>query len=82
MGSAQEQGYQNQFERGWEIINPEQPMTGRVVTAQFMPLRPDLEKYIKEKGKLKDGHSRVEQIHGPLMSLLKVMYMSPTAMAK
>ncbi|HOW10053.1 MAG TPA: hypothetical protein PLX08_09640 [Bacteroidales bacterium] len=50
-GVLRNKGYQNQFESGWEIINPEQPMTGRVVTAQFMPLRPDLEKYIKEKGK-------------------------------
>ena len=26
-------------------------MTGRVVTAQYMPLRPDLEKQVKEQGK-------------------------------
>src|SRR5215210_6488989 len=26
-------------------------MTGRVVTAQYMPLRPDLDKLIKDKGK-------------------------------
>jgi len=50
-GVLRNKGYQNQFESGWEIINPEEPMTGRVVTAQYMPLRPDLEKYIKEKGK-------------------------------
>lgn len=50
-GVLRNKGYMNQFESGWEIINPEEPMTGRVVTAQFMPLRPDLEKYIKEKGK-------------------------------
>lgn len=50
-GVLRNKGYQNQFESGWEIINPGEPMTGRVVTAQFMPLRPDLEKYIKEKGK-------------------------------
>ena len=50
-GVLRNQGYQNQFESGWEIINPEQVMTGRVVTAQYMPLRPDLEKYVKDKGK-------------------------------
>lgn len=44
-------GFQNQFENDWKIIHPGVPMTGRVVTAQFMPLRPDLEKYIKEQGK-------------------------------
>jgi 4-hydroxy-4-methyl-2-oxoglutarate aldolase len=50
-GVLRNKGYQNQFESGWEIINPEQVMTGRVVTAQYMPLRPDLEKYVKDKGK-------------------------------
>jgi len=29
-------------------------MTGRVVTAQFMPLRPDLEKQVKAQGKLEN----------------------------
>jgi regulator of RNase E activity RraA len=50
-GYLRNKGYQNQFENGWEILHPETAMTGRVVTAQFMPLRPDLEKYIKETGK-------------------------------
>lgn len=49
-GVLRNKGYQNQFESGWEIINPDQPMTGRVVTAQYIPMRADLEKYIKEKG--------------------------------
>lgn len=43
-------GYQNQFESNWNIINPDSAMTGRVITAQYMPLRPDLEKQIKEQG--------------------------------
>jgi 4-hydroxy-4-methyl-2-oxoglutarate aldolase len=50
-GVLRNKGFQNQFEGDWEIINPDEPMTGRVVTAQYMPLRPDLEKYVKEKGK-------------------------------
>ncbi|MDX9724754.1 MAG: hypothetical protein RBT38_00090 [Bacteroidales bacterium] len=50
-GVLRNKGYHNQFESGWQIINPDEPMTGRVVTAQYMPLRPDLEKYVKEKGK-------------------------------
>ena len=29
-------------------------MTGRVVTAQYMPLRPDLEKHIKAQGKVEN----------------------------
>lgn len=50
-GVLRNKGFQNQFEGDWTIINPEQAMTGRVVTAQYMPQRPDLEKQIKEQGK-------------------------------
>ena len=50
-GVLRNKGFQNQFEGDWTIINPDQPMTGRVVTAQYMPLRPDLEKQVKEQGK-------------------------------
>lgn len=47
----QNQGYNNQFESGWQIIHPEQVLVGRVVTAQFMPSRPDIDSIIKAKGK-------------------------------
>ena len=50
-GVLRNKGFQNQFEGDWTIINPGETMTGRVVTAQYMPLRPDLEKLIKEQGK-------------------------------
>lgn len=50
-GVLRNRGYNNQFEGDWQVIHPDEAMTGRVVTAQYMPLRPDLEKYIKEKGK-------------------------------
>lgn len=50
-GVLRNKGFQNQFEGDWTIINPDVPMTGRVVTAQYMPLRPDLEKYVKAQGK-------------------------------
>jgi len=53
-GVLRNKGYQNQFESDWQIINPDRPMTGRVVTAQYMPLRPDLEKYVKEQGKVEN----------------------------
>ncbi|MDR1356550.1 MAG: hypothetical protein LBJ58_02640, partial [Tannerellaceae bacterium] len=49
-GVLRSKGYNNQYEGDWHIIHPEVKMTGRVVTAQYMPLRPDLEKYIKEQG--------------------------------
>jgi len=46
--------YTNQFQGDWHIIHPDQIMTGRAVTAQYMPSRPDMEAYIREHGKLED----------------------------
>ncbi|HAQ21187.1 MAG TPA: dimethylmenaquinone methyltransferase [Prolixibacteraceae bacterium] len=53
-GVLRNKGFQNQFEGDWTIIHPEEAMTGRVVTAQYMPLRPDLEKQVKEQGKIEN----------------------------
>lgn len=50
----QESGYRNQFERGWKVINPGERLVGRVVTAVFMPARPDVDSVILANGK-KEG---------------------------
>src|SRR4026209_2294822 len=50
-GILRNKGYQNQFEGDWTIQFPDSVMTGRVVTAQYMPLRPDVDKVMKEIGK-------------------------------
>ncbi|HEX5412314.1 MAG TPA: RraA family protein [Terriglobia bacterium] len=48
-------GYQNQFEPGWTVVNPQkQRLVGRVVTAVFMPYRPDLDSVIRANAK-KEG---------------------------
>ena len=47
----QEAGYRNQFESGWKVLNPGQRLVGRVVTAVFMPLRPDVDSVIQVNGK-------------------------------
>jgi 4-hydroxy-4-methyl-2-oxoglutarate aldolase len=47
----QDAGYRNQFEGGWKIINPGQRLVGRVVTAVFMPRRPDVDSVIRANGK-------------------------------
>ena len=47
----QDAGYRNQFEDGWKVINPGQRLVGRVVTAVFMPRRPDVDSVIKANGK-------------------------------
>ena len=49
------EGYTNQFEGGWKLIQQDVPVTGRAVTALFMPTRPDVEKTIKERGISKQG---------------------------
>jgi len=45
------EGYKNQFEGNWKMVNDSVRVVGRVVTAQFMPSRPDVETKIKERGK-------------------------------
>jgi regulator of RNase E activity RraA len=55
-------GYDNQYEGNWLIIHPDSVMTGRVVTAQYMPLRPDLQQHVKEQGKL-ENRSQVGATH-------------------
>ena len=50
-GILRNKGYQNQFEGDWMVLQPDSVMTGRAVTAQYFPLRPDVDKIIKDKGK-------------------------------
>lgn len=49
-GVLRNKGFHNQYEGDWIILEPEEAMTGRVVTAQYLPLRPDFEKQVKEQG--------------------------------
>ncbi len=50
-GVMRNSGYNNQFEAGWQIINPSKPLAGRVLTTQYMPSRPDIDSMIRAKGK-------------------------------
>lgn len=45
------EGYVNQFERNWKMVNDTVKVVGRALTASFMPSRPDVEKNIKARGK-------------------------------
>jgi 4-hydroxy-4-methyl-2-oxoglutarate aldolase len=47
----QDSGYHNQFEGSWKVINPGDRLVGRVVTAVFMPSRPDVNSVIRANGK-------------------------------
>jgi regulator of RNase E activity RraA len=51
-GVLRNHGYNNQYEGDWHVIHPDSgAMTGRVVTAQYMPSRPDLVNVVKEQGR-------------------------------
>jgi len=69
-------GYKNQFENfagtienGWEILHPEQVMTGRVVTGQFMPLREDFNNYVQQQAE-KEGTKTPVTNYAPIIKLL------------
>lgn len=69
-------GYKNQFENfastyenGWQIIHPEQVMTGRVVTGQFMPLREDFNDYVQQQAE-KEGTKTPVTNYAPIIKLL------------
>ncbi len=49
-GYLRGKGYHNQYEGEWEILHSDSVMTGRVVTVQYMPLRPDYKELVKQKG--------------------------------
>jgi regulator of RNase E activity RraA len=53
-GVLRNKGYNNQYEGDWQVIWPDSAMTGRVVTAQYMPLRPDFQNQVKEQGKVEN----------------------------
>jgi regulator of RNase E activity RraA len=72
-GFLENKGYENQFENfggryGWEILHPEKVMTGRVVTAQFMPLRKDYNNYVQAVGKKQNLTSPVTN-YAPINAL-------------
>ncbi len=56
-GYLSNKGYRNQVEKNWIILKPGETMTGRVVTAQFMPTRPDLDSMVRAGGKA-EGRSQ------------------------
>jgi regulator of RNase E activity RraA len=52
-GTLGMRGYRHQFEGGWKTLNvkPGERLVGRVVTAVFMPQRPDMDAVIKDHAK-------------------------------
>lgn len=46
-------GFVHQYEGGWQVMHPGKKLVGRAITAQFMPLRPDVNSIVMEDGKAK-----------------------------
>ncbi len=61
-GGLKNNKFNNQYEGSWMMINPDKNtvMTGRVVTAQYMPQRPDFGDVIRKVG-LAEGHGEKAQ---------------------
>ena len=60
-GPLRSAGYHNQWSGGWQIVHPEKKLIGRVFTAQFMPLRSDLNDVIEgdnNRGETKVSHNQ------------------------
>jgi len=53
-GVLRGKGFHNQFEGGWEMLHPDEPFVGRALTAMYMPLRPDVQERMQERGE-KEG---------------------------
>lgn len=49
-GVLRNEGFHNQFERGWEPLHDDVTIVGRALTVQYMPNRPDVADQIKQKG--------------------------------
>lgn len=50
-GILRQAGYNNQFEGNFEQLHYDKPFVGRALTAQYLPLRPDMNKAIAAQGK-------------------------------
>ena len=49
-GVLRGEGFHNQFESGWKMLHESEAFVGRALTAQYMPLRPDVNKRILDTG--------------------------------
>lgn len=50
-GVLRNKGYHNQFEGEWMILKPDEALTGRALTVQYLPKRTDYDNLIRARGK-------------------------------
>ena len=54
-------GFPNQYEGNWQVLHPEKTLVGRAVTAQYMPLRPDVHEVVEADAKSRGLATGVNQ---------------------
>ncbi len=71
-GGLRKYKFNNQYQGNWTMINPDKNnvMTGRAVTAQYMPQRPDFGDVIRKVG-LAEGHGEKAQSNVWPIEMLK-----------
>lgn len=71
-GGLKRNKFNNQYQGKWVMVNPDKNtvMTGRVVTAQYMPQRPDFGDVIRKVG-LAEGHGEKAQSNVWPIEMLK-----------
>lgn len=61
-GPLRQAGFMNQWTDGWQLIHPEMKLVGRVFTAQYMPIRPDVDGIIEADAKAAGLASRNQRV--------------------
>ena len=54
-GILRNHGYHNQFAGDWSIIDEDEPIVGRALTAMYLPSRPELAERITQRGQRERG---------------------------
>jgi regulator of RNase E activity RraA len=60
-GILRNKGYHSQYADGFQILHPGKKLVGRAVTAQYLPVRPDLEEVLQKEAKAQGLPSSTNQ---------------------
>ena len=61
-GVLPRKGFPNQYEGNFRVLHPGKKLVGRVVTAQFMPVRPDVDKVLQADAKARGLNRLYNQV--------------------
>lgn len=70
-GFLRSRGYDNQFEGNWQALHIDKPLSGRALTAQYMPTRPDVAAAEAAEGKAEGRISFAMNNSWPIQELVQ-----------